>query len=100
MDLSIFATHGTYDHCTRWCRGASYAYSATLVGANYQRFCRGSSGPAALRAACTTGLETVERLRSEQPMLLWDDALHGRTTVPPKDWAGLALVGGQQDEST
>ena len=72
---------------------ASYAYSATLVGANYKRFCRdvfvASQESAKLglqTTVCKSGLDTVELLRARQPMLLWDDPVHGRMSVPPKSW--------------
>ena len=53
------APHGT----------AAYAYAATVVGANYKRFC-GASNP-----ACAAGVALVESSVEEAPVL--DEALTG-----------------------
>jgi len=59
---------------------ARYAYVATFASANIKRLCASQPDKATV---CKELLAQVEQERKKQPLTLWSDAAHGRSTQAP-----------------
>lgn len=57
-------------------KAASYAYSATVIGATYRRLCR--RGGVDVSDVCAEALQWTEDERALHPLQRWSDATHGR----------------------